>query len=139
MFVPSTMFSIASGPSSTRNLRETFSSMRYHIYPLYHMLRDCNLKDVGTEMGNNAINISEYISIDGKLWPTHHIDPNLTGEHSSTYITRRDTLYEVFTDCSSALYTQEQIDTLSDIIGQMALLLVDDQERKLSEIIPSKK
>ena len=119
--------------------RETFSSMRYHIYPLYHMLRDCNLKDVGTEMGNNAINISEYISIDGKLWPTHHIDPNLTGEHSSTYITRRDTLYEVFTDCSSALYTQEQIDTLSDIIGQMALLLVDDQERKLSEIIPSKK
>jgi len=116
--------------------RETFSSIRYSIYPLYHLLRDLGMGDIGTEMGNNAINISEYITIDGKLWPTHHIDPNLTGEHSSTYITRRDTLYEIFTDCSSALYTQEQIDLLSDIIGQMALMLIGNQEEKLSNIIP---
>ena len=119
--------------------REFFLSLRYRIYPLYHLLRDLGLDDVGTEMGNNSTDILEYIHIDGKLWPTYHIDPSLTGEHSSTYVTRRDDLYEMFTDCSSALYTQAQIDELSQITGDMALLLVDDQERKLNEIIPSKK
>ena len=74
-----------------------------------------------------------------KLWNTYHIDPSFTGEHSSTYITRRESLYEVFTDCSSALYTQEQIDILSELTGQMALLLVGDQNETLKNIIPKKK
>ena len=87
-------------------------------------------------MGNNSDNILEYIHIDGQQCPTYHIDPTLTGEHSSTYITRRDTLYEVFTDCSSALYTQAQIDELSQLTGEMALLLVGDQEIMLKEIVP---
>ena len=116
--------------------RELFCAMRYRIYPLYHLLRDLGFADVGTEMGNNSDNILEYIHIDGQQWPTYHIDPTLTGEHSSTYITRRDTLYEVFTDCSSALYTQAQIDELSQITGEMALLLVGDQEKMLKEIVP---
>lgn len=122
--------------SQTRS--ELFSSMRYRIYPEYHLLREIGLDD-GTEMGYNASSISEYIHIDGKLWNTYHIDPSLTGEHSSTYITRRDTLYEVFTDCSSALYTQQQIDTLSEITGRMALRLVGNQEEIISNIIPFKK
>ena len=106
--------------------REIFCSMRYRIYPEYHLLRELDLDD-GTEIGYTAANIPEYINIDGKLWDTYHIDPSFTGEHSSTYITRRESLYEVYTDCSSALYTQEQIDTLSEITGQMAVLLVGDQ------------
>ena len=118
--------------------REIFSSMRYRIYPEYHLLRELDLDD-GTEIGYNAVNIPEYINIDGKLWNTYHIDPSFTGEHSSTYIARREDLYEVFTDCSSALYTQEQIDTMSGITGQMALLLVGDQNEKLNNIIPKKK
>jgi hypothetical protein len=118
--------------SQTR--REIFCSMRYRIYPEYHLLREVGLDD-GAEMGYNASTISEYINIDGKLWNTYHIDPSLTGEHSSTYVTRRDDLYEVFTDCSSALYTQQQIDTLSEITGQMALRLVGNQEETISNII----
>jgi hypothetical protein len=90
-------------------------------------------------MGYNASTISEYINIDGKLWNTYHIDPSLTGEHSSTYVTLRDDLYEVFTDCSSALYTQQQIDTLSEITGQMALRLVGNQEETISNLISYKK
>ena len=118
--------------------RELFCSMRYRIYPEYHLLREIGLDD-GAEMGYNANNIPEYINIDGKLWNTHHIDPSLTGEHTSTYITRRESLYEVFTDCSSALYTQQQIDTLSEITGQMALRLVGNQEETISNIIFYKK
>ncbi|MBQ6055790.1 MAG: hypothetical protein IJL28_10870 [Prevotella sp.] len=118
--------------------RELFCSMRYRIYPEYHLLREIGLDD-GAEMGYNASTISEYINIDGKLWNTYHIDPSLTGEHSSTYVTRRDDLYEVFTDCSSALYTQQQIDTLSEITGQMALRLVGNQEETISNIIFYKK
>jgi hypothetical protein len=118
--------------------REVFASIRYRIYPLYHLLHDLGLKN-GTEMGNNSVNILEYIHIDGKLWNTYHIDPSFTGEHSSTYITRRETLYEVFTDCSSALYTQEQIDILSEIIGQMAILLVGKQDETLNHIMPKKR
>ena len=123
--------------SQTR--REIFCSLRYRAYPLFHLLRDLDLDDIGTEIGYDAAVIFEYFDIDGALWPTYHIDPSLTAEHSSTYLTRRNSSYEVFTDCSSALYTQEQIDTLSEITGQMALLLVGDQEEKLSNIIPLKK
>ena len=115
--------------------REIFCSMRYRIYPEYHLLRDLGIECIegdATEIGYTAVNIPEYINIDGKLWPTYHIDPSFTGEHSSTYITRREDLYEVFTDCSSALYTQEQIDTLSEITGQMAVLLVGDQNETLN-------
>lgn len=119
--------------------RESFLSLRYRIYPLYHLLRDLDLDDVGTEMGNNTSDILEYERIDGKLWPTYHIDPSFTGEHSSTVVVRREALYEVSTDCSSALYTQAQIDELSQITGDMALLLVGDQEKMLNEIIPLKK
>ena len=115
--------------SQTRS--EIFCSMRYRIYPEYHLLRELDLDD-GTEIGYTAANIPEYIHIDGKLWDTYHIDPSFTGEHSSTYITRRESLYEVYTDCSSALYTQEQIDTLSEITGQMAVLLVGDQNETLN-------
>lgn len=116
---------------------ELFASMHHRIYPLYHLLCDLGLDDVGTEMGNNSINIPEYVHIDGQLCNTYHIDPSLTGEHSSTYITRREkTLYEVFTDCSSALYTQQQIDELSQLIGQLSLKLVGDQAQQLSNIIP---
>ena len=122
--------------SQTRS--EIFCSMRYRIYPEYHLLREIGLDD-GAEMGYNASTISEYINIDGKLWNTYHIDPSLTGEHSSTYVTRRDDLYEVFTDCSSALYTQQQIDTLSEITGQMALRLVGNQEETINNIIFYKK
>ena len=114
---------------------EIFCSMRYRIYPEYHLLRDLGIECIegdATEIGYTAANIPEYIHIDGKLWPTYHIDPSLTGEHSSTYITRREELYEVYTDCSSALYTQEQIDTLSEITGQMAVLLVGDQNETLN-------
>jgi hypothetical protein len=116
--------------------------MRYRIYPEYHLLRDLGIDGIAgdaTEIGYNAADIPEYINIDGKLWNTYHIDPSFTGEHSSTYITRREDLYEVFTDCSSALYTQEQIDTMSGITGQMALLLVGDQNETLNNIIPKKK
>ena len=123
--------------SQTR--REIFSTLRYRAYPLFHLLRDLDFDDIGTEIGYDAAVIFEYFDIDGALWPTYHIDPSLTAEHSSTYLTRRNSSYEVFTDCSSALYTQEQIDTLSEITGQMALLLVGDQEEKLSNINPLKK
>jgi len=122
--------------------REIFCSMRYRIYPEYHLLRDLGIDGIAgdaTEIGYNAADIPEYINIDGKLWNTYHIDPSFTGEHSSTYITRREDLYEVFTDCSSALYTQEQIDTLSEITGQMALRLVGNQEETISNIIFYKK
>jgi hypothetical protein len=122
--------------------REIFCSMRYRIYPEYHLLRDLGIDGIAgdaTEIGYNAADIPEYINIDGKLWNTYHIDPSFTGEHSSTYITRREDLYEVFTDCSSALYTQEQIDTLSKITGQMALRLVGNQEETISNIIFYKK
>ena len=111
--------------------REIFCSMRYRIYPEYHLLQELDLDD-GTEIGYTAVNIPEYIHIDGKLWSTYHIDPSFTGEHSSTYITRRETLYEVYTDCSSALYTQEQINIMSEITGQMAVLLVGDQNETLN-------
>ena len=111
--------------------REIFCSMRYRIYPEYHLLQELDLDD-GTEIGYTAVNIPEYINIDGKLWGTYHIDPSFTGEHSSTYITRREELYEVYTDCSSALYTQEQIDIMSEITGQMAVLLVGDQNETLN-------
>ena len=123
--------------SQTR--REIFCSLRYRAYPLFHLLRDLDFDDIGTEIGYDAAVIFEYFDIDGALWPTYHIDPSLTAEHSSTYLTRRNSSYEVFTDCSSALYTQEQIDTISEITGQMALLLVGNQEEKLSNIIPLKK
>lgn len=119
--------------------REAFSTLRYRAYPLFHLLRDLDFDDIGTEIGFNAAAILEYFDLDGALWPTYHIDPTLTAEHSSTYLNRRDSFYEVFTDCSGALYTQDQIDELSKITGEMALLLVGDQEGKLSNIIPLKK
>ena len=50
--------------SQTRS--EIFCSMRYRIYPEYHLLREVGLDD-GAEMGYNASTISEYINIDGKL------------------------------------------------------------------------
>lgn len=115
--------------------REVFSSMRYRVYPLYHLLRDLDLDDVGTEMGNNTSDIYEYVHIDGKLWPAYYINPSLTGEHSSTCILFRDTLYEVSTDCSSALYTQAQIDELSELIGEYAIRLVGDQGETLRNIM----
>lgn len=118
---------------------EVFCSMRYRVYPLYHLLKDLDLDDVGTEMGNNTSDIYEYTHIDGKLWPLYYINPSLSGEHSSTVIIFRDTLYEVSTDCSSALYTQAQIDELSQLIGEYALLLVGDQNETLKNIIPKKK
>ena len=115
--------------------REVFSSMRYRVYPLYHLLKDLDLDDVGTEMGNNTSEIYEYVHIDGKLWPVYYINPSLTGEHSSTCIIFRDTLYEVSTDCSSALYTQAQIDQLSELIGEYAIRLVGDQGETLRNIM----
>lgn len=115
--------------------REVFSSMRYRVYPLYHLLKDLDLDDVGTEMGNNTSEIYEYTHIDGKLWPAYYINPSLTGEHSSTCIIFRDTLYEVSTDCSSALYTQAQIDQLSELIGEYAIRLVGDQGETLRNIM----
>ena len=114
---------------------EVFCSMRYRVYPLYHLLKDLDLDDVGTEMGNNTSEIYEYIHIDGKLWPTYYINPSLSGEHSSTCIIFRDTLYEVSTDCSSALYTQAQIDQLSELIGEYAIRLVGDQGETLRNIM----
>jgi hypothetical protein len=114
---------------------EVFCSMRYRVYPLYHLLKDLDLDDVGTEMGNNTSEIYEYAHIDGKLWPTYYINPSLTGEHSSTCIIFRDTLYEVSTDCSSALYTQAQIDQLSELIGEYAIRLVGDQGETLRNIM----
>ena len=81
----------------------------------------------------------ELPQIDGKLWPSYHIDPTFTGEHSSTIVVHRDTLYEVSTDCSSALYTQGQIDELSQLVSEFALQLVGDQEETLNNIIPKKK
>jgi hypothetical protein len=109
--------------------------MRYRVYPLYHLLKDLDLDDVGTEMGNNTSEIYEYAHIDGKLWPSYYIDPSLSGEHSSTVIIFRDTLYEVSTDCSSALYTQAQIDQLSELIGEYAIRLVGDQGETLRNIM----
>lgn len=114
---------------------EVFCSMRYRVYPLYHLLKDLDLDDVGTEMGNNTSEIYEYAHIDGKLWPSYYIDPSLSGEHSSTVIIFRDTLYEVSTDCSSALYTQAQIDQLSELIGEYAIRLVGDQGETLRNIM----
>lgn len=114
---------------------EVFCSMRYRVYPLYHLLKDLDLDDVGTEMGNNTSEIYEYAHIDGKLWPTYYINPSLSGEHSSTCIIFRDTLYEVSTDCSSALYTQAQIDQLSELIGEYAIRLVGDQGETLRNIM----
>lgn len=114
--------------------RELFSSMRYRIYPFYHLLQDLDIGDNGTAMGYNTTDIYEYVYIDGKWWPTYHIDPTLTGDHSLTIIRLRDTLYEVSTECSGALYTQALIDELSQITGELALRLVGDQDEKLSSI-----
>lgn len=118
---------------------QMFTSMRNKVYPLHHLLRDLDLEDVGTEMSPQGAYIYEYFHVDGTEYPTYHIETNLSLQHLSTCVLIRDKEYEVALDGSDGLYTQAQIDQLSQLTGEIALQLVGDQKETLSNIIPKNK
>jgi hypothetical protein len=117
---------------------QMFTSMRNKVYPLYHLLRDLDLEDIGTEMSPQGAYIYEFFHVYGTEYPSYHIETNLSLQHLSTCVLIRDKEYEVALDGSSALYDQGQIDELSQLTGELALRLVGDQEETLSNIIPLK-
>jgi len=107
---------------------QLFTSMHNRIYPLYHMLHDLRLDDVGTELSPQGKYIYEYLTVDGIEYPSYHIETDLSLQHLSTCILIRGDEYEVATDASDALYTQEQLDTLAHLTGQYALKLSTEDE-----------
>ena len=115
---------------------QMFTSIRNKVYPLHHLLRDLDLEDVGTEMSPQGAYIYEYFHVDGTEYPSYHIETNLSLQHLSTCVLIRDKEYEVALDGSDGLYTQAQIDKLSQLTGELALRLVGDQEETLDHIIP---
>lgn len=115
-------------------LRQTktqlFISMRNKTYPLFHLLRDFDLDDVGTEMSPQGTYINETLTINNETYPSYHIETDLSLQHLSTCILLRQETYEyeVAVDGSDALYTQDQIDTLARMTGEYALKLTTEDE-----------
>ena len=113
-------------------LRQTktqmFISMRNKAYPLYHMLRDLQLDDVGTEISPQGRYIREGWVIDGVEYGSYRINTDVSIEHISAKILIREdengaNQYEVFIDASDGLYSQEQLDTLGALTADYALKL----------------
>lgn len=115
-------------------LRQTksqlFISMRNKTYPLFHLLRDLDLDDVGTEMSPQGTYIKEIFTFNNEEYPSYHIETDLSLQHLSTCILLRQEVceYEVAVDGSDALYTQDQIDTLARLTGEYALKLTEEDE-----------
>lgn len=127
------------GELMAKTKSQMFTSLRNKVYPLHHLLRDLDLKDVGTEMSPQGAYIYEYFNAGGKEYPSYHIETDLSLQHLSTCVLIRGNEYEVALDGSDGLYTQAQIDQLSQLTGEIALQLVGDQEETLDHIIPKKK
>ena len=129
-------------------LRQTktqmFISMRNKAYPLYHMLRDLQLDDIGTEISPQGRYIREGWVLDGVEYGSYRINTDLTFEHISAKILIREdengaNQYEVFIDASDGLYTQEQIDTLGSLTAEYALkLAVADSTTVVENIVNEK-
>ncbi len=109
---------------------QLFISMRNRTYPLYHMQHDLNIVDVGTELSPQGMYIYEFVTVDDEEYPSYHIETDKSEQHLSTCILLRGDEYEVATDASDALYTQEQLDTLARLIGAYAekLTAADENE-----------
>jgi hypothetical protein len=107
---------------------QLFISMRNKVYPLFHLLRDLRLDDIGTEMSPQGVYIYEYLVIDGVEYPSYHIETDLSLQHLSTCILIRGDEYELAIDGSDALYTQEQLDTLARLTGEYAIKLTTSDE-----------
>ena len=107
---------------------QLFIAMRNKAYPLLHLLRDLGLDDIGTEMSPQGEYIYEYLVVDGVEYPSYHIETDLSLQHLSTCILIRGDQYEVAIDGSDALYTQEQIDTLARLTGELAIKLTTEDE-----------
>jgi len=121
-----------------------FISMRNKVYPLYHMLRDLQLDDIGTEISPQGRYIREGWVLDGVEYGSYRINTDLTFEHISAKILIREdengaNQYEVFIDASDGLYTQEQIDTLGSLTAEYALkLAVADSTTVVENIVNEK-
>ena len=107
---------------------QMFISMRNKAYPLYHMLRDLQLDDVGTEISPQGRYIREGWVIDGVEYGSYRINTDVSIEHISAKILIREdengaNQYEVFIDASDGLYSQEQLDTLGALTADYALKL----------------
>lgn len=109
---------------------QLFTSMRNRAYPLYHMQHDLNLVDVGTELSPQGLYIYEFVTVDDVEYPTYHIETDKSKQHLSTCILLRGDEYEMATDASAALYTQEQLDTLARLIGEYATKLTTTDEKE---------
>jgi len=105
-----------------------FTSMRHRTYPLFHLLRDIDSGDVGTELSPQGEYIYEYLVVDGIEYPSYHIVTDLSLQHLSTCILIRGDQYEVALDGSDALYTQEQLDQLAQLTGEYAIKLTSEDE-----------
>ena len=109
---------------------QLFTSMRNRAYPLYHMQRDLNLVDVGTELSPQGLYIYEFVTVDDVEYSSYHIETDKSEQHLSTCILLRGDEYEMATDASDALYTQEQLDTLARLIGEYATKLTTTDEKE---------
>lgn len=107
---------------------QLFISMRNKVYPLYHLLRDLGLDDIGTEMSPQGTYIYEYLVVDGVEYPSNHIETNLSLQHLSTCILIFGDEYELAIDGSDALYTQDQLDMLARLMGEYAIKLTTNDE-----------
>ena len=118
----------------TQTKTALFSSMRHHIYPVHHLLRDLGIASEknGTEMSPQGQFIYEYLEVDGTSYVSYHIEPPLTEEHAIMIIIIREEGYEVALSGSDALYTQEQLETLAHRTGEYALMLATAEgERRI--------
>lgn len=108
---------------------QLFIKMRNKPYPLDHLLRDLGLRDIGTEVSYEGNYIFEYINVDGKSYPTYHIEPDLCFQHLAACILIRGNQYELAVDGSDALYTQEQLETFGQLMGQYSIKLATEDEK----------